>query len=197
MKGLGKRKSHGEWYVAGGAGEQSPVAWLSDERYARLPAAHRALAWAARAVGEKESGRNRGPFVEHVQERAGLGSGGGFAWCACFVYWGLAQAGVPAGRLPARGESAAVRRWVEWAGRQGRLVRSPQRGDLFYWLDESGQGHIGWVLGKPLLGVFATIEGNTDVSQGSREGDGVYRRTRMMRNLVKMHRYGFIRLEGL
>ena len=124
MKGLGKRKSQGEWYVAGAGGGQSPVAWLSDERYARLPAPHRALAWAARAVGEKESGRNRGPFVEHVQERAGLGSGGGFAWCACFVYWGLAQAGVPAGRLPARGESAAVRRWVAvgariepgWAG---------------------------------------------------------------------------------
>lgn len=209
MNRLGKRKLEGEWYgpgsgsgsgsgsESGSGAERSPVAWLSDERYARLPAAHRALAWAARAVGERESGRNRGPFVEHVQELAGLGSGGGFAWCACFVYWACRRAGVGAGRLPSRGECAAVRRWVEWAGHHGRLVRSPRRGDIFYWLEESGQGHIGFVLGSPLLGIFATIEGNTDAGEGSREGDGVYRRTRTLRGLAKMHRFGFIRLEEM
>lgn len=171
--------------------------WLSDNRYGMLPVSHRAVAWADSQVGVREAGRNRGRQVERYQEAAGLGTGGGFAWCASFVYWCMVSAGAPPDRLPVRGQCAAVRNWVSWAKGRGRLSHSPVRGSLFFWLDQHDRGHIGFCLGPSVFGVFRTIEGNTDGEAGSREGDGVYKRTRSIRLLKRFPQWGFINLNGL
>lgn len=175
----------------------SPVKWLSRAAYEYLPLHHRALAWADALVGIREHGANKGADVEEITKFAGLGSKGGFAWCAMFVYYCLRHAGVRAGSLPAKGKCAAVLNWVAWAENKGRLVDSPARGRLFCWLDARGRGHIGFCLGGSALGVFRTIEGNTDGEDGSREGDGAYKRTRTMWGMRKHHRHYFIDLGGL
>lgn len=172
----------------------SPVRWLTDDQYLNLPVVHRAVAWANSQVGVREQGRNRGVKVEEYQRVAGLGRGGGYAWCACFVYWCLFQSGAELAELPKPGICAAVRNWVKFAEDRKLLVSKPQRGDLFFWLDSQGRGHIGFVLSTWKFGIIRTIEGNTDGEAGSREGDGVYKRTRTLRSMQKRHRFGFIRL---
>lgn len=175
----------------------SPVRWLSDSAYLALPRGHQAVAWADSQVGVREVGKNRGRQVEEYQVVAGLGSGGGFAWCAAFVYWCCLRAGFPVCGLPARGTCAAVRHWVALAEARGALVSSPGRGRLFFWLNRDGTGHLGFCLGPSVLGVFRTIEGNTDGESGSREGDGVYKRTRTVLGLRRHFRWGFIDLERM
>lgn len=179
------------------AGHNSPVRWLTDSQYSRLPVEHRSVAWADSQVGVQESPINVGPRVEEYQEVAGLGRGGGFAWCACFVYWCLIRAGVRSGRLPERGKCAAVRNWISWAESTGRVVKSPSRGTLFYWLDNNQRGHIGYCLGPAIFGIFRTIEGNTDSGAGSRDGDGVYKRFRTVAELRRFPQWGFISLRNL
>lgn len=176
---------------------KSPVNWLNDRQYTSLNFAHRAIAWADSQVGVREVKQNRGKEVEKYQECAGLGKGGGFAWCACFVYWCLIQSGVNKNQLPAPGLCAAVRNWARWAKSRSRIQKHPKRGDLFYWLNADQTGHIGFCLGPSILGVFRTLEGNTDGESGSREGDGVYKRTRTLWRLKSYPESGFISLENL
>lgn len=175
----------------------SPVKWLTDQQYAAASQSEKALAWADSQVGVKESGANRGKPVQEYQAVAGLGSEGGFAWCACFVYWCLIKAQTREKNLPAKGKCAAVQNWSSWSKFRLRTVTKPQRGRLFYWLNTNGTGHIGWCLGPSILGIFRTIEGNTDNDAGSREGDGVYKRTRHLSFLKAKHEYGFIDLKEL
>ncbi len=172
----------------------SPVSWLNDKQYLGLPDGHRAVAWADSQVGVREIGKNRGKQVLEYQAVAGLGNRGGFAWCACFVYWCCLKAGIDACCLPRIGKCAAVRNWVSLARKQGKVQVNPARGRLFFWLDSRGYGHIGFCLGGSVLGVFRTIEGNTDGENGSRDGDGVYKRTRTTWGLRKYREYGFIDL---
>lgn len=178
---------------------KSPVRWLSDEAYRKAGFATRALAWAASQVGVRETGRNKGEMVEAYQEQAGLGKGGGYPWCAAFVYWAYIKAGTPPNRLPNFGAAAAVRNWRDWAAKNDRLTDKPQRGDLFYWVGANGQGHIGFVTEVSILGFVKTIEGNTN-DGGSRDGDGVYRRTRLFASIRKLNqgnRFCFIRMTTL
>lgn len=176
---------------------KSPVKWLSDLQYEGLPLSHRAVAWADSQVGVRERGRNRGKQVEEYQAVAGLGNGGGFAWCACFVYWCCLKSGFDTCCLPELGKCAAVRNWVAFGRSRGALRDKAARGRLFYWLDSRGFGHIGFCLGPSVLGVFRTIEGNTDGLSGSREGDGVYKRTRSVWSMRKRSQFGFIDLDAL
>lgn len=148
-------------------------------------------------VGVRESGRNKGQQVEDYQQVAGLGRGGGYAWCACFVYWCLIQAGAKASMLPKRGDCAAVRNWVSWAKATNRLKATPKRGYLFYWLHDNGQGHIGFCISPIFKLIVRSIEGNTDGEIGSREGDGVYKRTRTVNELRRKYRHGFIDVSDL
>ena len=79
--------------------------------------------------------------------------------------WCLVKAGFAGGPLSGR---AAVRNWARWADASGRVRSVPKRGDLFFWLNANGTGHIGFVTKAD--GVqFVTIEGNTNAG-GSREG---------------------------
>jgi len=163
-------------------------AWIkNDEEFFSLPVLERALQLAAARVGERETRRNSSRMIDQFLAAVRLGPG--FAWCASFIYWTLINSGFPAEDLPPARSAAAVVEWVRWATRKGLLTIEPQRGDLMYWVNANGRtGHIGWIVRveETRFGVrLHTIEGNTD-DEGSREGDGVYRRTRMLGGRIKV-----------
>lgn len=155
-------------------------------RVAAIP--ERALAWASSQVGARETGRNKGPEVDRYLASTGLSPG--YPWCAAFVNWCIRKVGKS---LAPRTGRAAVFSWANWAEESGRLSQTPKRGDLFFWLDRRGFGHIGFVTSVLPGGVFTTIEGNTDEA-GSREGVKVARRVRTVAGLKRNHRHGFITL---
>ncbi len=171
------------------------VPWLDDDTEASMPKSLLALHIAATQVGVRErGGNNRGPMVDKFLAATRLRPG--FAWCASFAYWTLVRAGVSAKVLPKRWKAPAVRFWHDWALATGRRRTTPKRGYLFYWLKRAnGPGHIGWV-NASLGDRFTSIEGNTNF-RGSREGDGVYRKTRTLSILQDSPVWGFIDLEGL
>lgn len=142
--------------------------------------AERALLAAAHdadALKVREKGNNRGAKVEEYLRSVGLGPG--FAWCAAFVTHHYLNAGGDKKRLPQR--PASVCSWVRTSGFTVTSdAKEVRRADLFAWCSQNGTGHIGFIVSviKTPLGTWVkTIEGNTN-SEGSREGDGVYRRTR-------------------
>jgi|CXWL01.1.fsa_nt_gi hypothetical protein len=125
---------------------------------------------------KEEGGNNKGFWVARFLHAVGLNPG--FAWCAAFVSFVLALAGVVGGPKYGR---AAVRNWEKWARENNRLfpMKRAVRGDLVGYADpKTGLGHIAICIGpglEPLI--LLTIEGNTN-KKGSREGDGVYRKER-------------------
>lgn len=152
---------------------KSPVKYLSDEEYTKLPANIRALHQARSHVGERESGgNNKGPFVERILARLGLAPG--TAWCATFVTTCLIDAGVPSKYLP-KGP-AAVYNWYKDAERLGCLLEKGDRGDLVFRIQPNKKGHIGFIAERRSF-LARTIEGNTG-PDGGRDGDGVYEKHR-------------------
>lgn len=126
-------------------------------------------------VGVHDFKKNSGPRVNEYQKSSGSGSGA--PWCASFVTWCLTQAGVDMSQF--NFGKAAVRNWVDWAQRNGRLKDSnPEVGDLFYWLNSDRTGHIGMVVSVNPDGSFKTVEGNTSGGDRVREGDVVASKTR-------------------
>ena len=124
----------------------------------------RALQDAAGELGvtEQPPGSNDGPRIADYRS-AVAGSYAGAPWCAYFVSWAAAQAGVPIGE-GGRG-LGSVEGIAAWAGGAGRLVSDPQPGDLILF----GGRHVGIVERVNPDGTIATIEGNS--------ADGVHRRT--------------------
>lgn len=122
-------------------------------------------------MGEKEQGHNAGPFVTMLLKAVSLPPGN--AWCAAFVSYCLKKAGFTKGPTKNR---ARVKAWADWGFEKGVITKHPQRGDLFFWLNQNGTGHIGFYLGDDPDGM-RVIDGNTNVA-GSREGDGVYKHVR-------------------
>ena len=149
-----------------------PAAWLKNYNDAHI--SERALAWADSFVGEKEQGHNAGPFVTMLLKAVSLPAGN--AWCAAFISFCLRKAGFNGG--PIGFGRARVKAWADWAFENDLIRNNPRRGDLFFWINKNGTGHIGFVLSsRDDLGRFRTLEGNTN-PKGSREGDGVYKRDR-------------------
>lgn len=144
-----------------------------------LPVSERALQVARYFADDKkvkEVGANRGFWVEKFLNAVGLV--GGYAWCAAFVTYCLRTAGW---KEKFKG-MASVRNWYQWAVKNKRLLSQPKRGCLFGWLRKDGTGHIGFVaevFQKDSKLAIRTIEGNTSLI-GSREGDGVYRLSRVI-----------------
>lgn len=148
--------------------------WTNQKAWCQLPLIERALMLAAARVGERETKRNSSTWVDLFLRAVGLAPG--YAWCASFVYWCLTESGWPAESLPEKRRAAGVITWSRWAEERGLIVSEPRRGDLMFWVNPDGTGHIGFVTKATKTEVF-TIEGNTN-DAGSREGDGVYRKTR-------------------
>lgn len=120
------------------------------------------MAVAAREVGTRESppGSNRGPRVGEYQASTSLG-GTGWPWCAAFVTWVLARAGVETSWC-----SAST--WLMWSAARDRglTITAPVPGCVIIWPGV----HVGLVDAVHGNGTVSTIEGNS--------GDMVARRTR-------------------
>ncbi len=127
-------------------------------------------------VGVREVGEsNRGLQVEQYLQSVGLGSG--YPWCGAFVSWCYQNAGI----------DAPISGWVpSFALKKNRiyergkfLKQKPQIGDVFmiWYTKLKRPAHIGFVdrWGEKWI---TTVEGNTNLN-GSREGDGVYRKRRL------------------
>lgn len=133
-------------------------------------------------VRELPNKPNHGPWIKKYLETCGLPEGN--PWCAAFVTYHLGEGGF-AGPWPQ--SKARVSAWLSMAEREGLLASTPQRGDLFCWVNPDGTGHMGFITRVSALFIW-TIEGNTD-GAGSREGDGVYRDKRLRTSKMR-----FIRL---
>ena len=129
-------------------------------------------------IGVREaSGHNDGRQVESYLKITGLGKG--YAWCAAFVSWCFERAGIKAIK------SAYAPVWfgkdkVVW--KQGKGDQ-PNTGDVFgIWFNNKKRiAHVGFVDAWGAKEVI-TVEGNTNEA-GSREGDGVYRKRRLTRQI--------------
>lgn len=110
-------------------------------------------------IGQSEQppGSNDGPRIA-VYRSAVAGAQPGEPWCADFVSWVAAQAGVPLGDSGTGFSSVAG--ITEWASRTGRLLApgvTPQPGDLILF----GDRHVGMVESVNSDGSLNTIEGNS------------------------------------
>jgi hypothetical protein len=140
-------------------------------------------------VREDRGRRNRGPQVDQYLTRVGRDPAGGLAWCVAFTYWCFDEAAVhlgvanpcvkTAGVLDHWARSpVSIRLGAEDAFDDPRRIRP---GALFIIDHGGGKGHSG-IVTRVLAGEIATVEGNTN-ERGSREGDGVYEKTRSIASI--------------
>ncbi|TCC97243.1 CHAP domain-containing protein [Pedobacter hiemivivus] len=130
------------------------------------------IAIAQSQVGVKEAkGNNDGVEVEAYLAVAGLKKGE--PWCAAFLSWVFKQAGY---HQPRTGWSPAL-------FPEDRKVKTPSPGLVFgiYFPTLKRISHCGIV--ERVKGSWVTgIEGNTNLN-GSRDGDGVYRKLRHVKTI--------------
>ena len=135
-------------------------------------------------IGVREAtGRNDGAQVESYLKVTGLNAG--YAWCAAFVGWCFDKAGVKAVKsayAPAWFANSKVI-WKQGKGQQ------PKQSDVFgIWFSNKKRiAHVGFVDSWGVKEVI-TVEGNTNEA-GSREGDGVYRKRRLVRQIYAVSNF--------
>ncbi len=131
-------------------------------------------------VGVREQGgNNRGPEVKAYLKSVGLGEN--YPWCAAFVSWCFLQVEI----------KAPISAWVpsfalsdKMIYKQGKVLkRLPKYGDvlLIWFKNLKRPAHIGFIdeWGEKWI---ISVEGNTN-ENGSREGDGVYRKRRLKKQI--------------
>lgn len=151
-------------------------------------------------LGIREAtGRNDGNRVEGYLRYVRLKPGN--PWCAAFVCYCLGKAGIPnprSGYCPSMFPAGKVI-WTrklkaesvkQKAARNTQpATHNPSPGDVFgiYFPEKGRIAHVGFVddWGDKYA---VTVEGNTNEA-GSREGDGVYRKRRLISSLYKVARY--------
>lgn len=135
------------------------------------------VAAATEGATESPPNSNAGPYVERLLRVTGLGAGQ--PWCAAYV----ADVGVSALRekwpLP---KTAACRALGLFAAEKGILRETPEVGDVFllHYPSLGRFAHTGFVTKVLSPTRIETIEGNTN-DGGSRDGWGVFRRTRAVK----------------
>lgn len=155
-------------------------------------------------LGVRESGINRGLQIEQYLKYVDLARGN--PWCAAFVCWVLGKAGVenpktgwspglfPSGKVIwDRGGKLKVEsgKLIPQVQERGGIwsMKGPQTADVFgiYFTEKKRIAHVGFIDqwdGTWLI----TVEGNTN-ENGSREGDGVYRKRRTVSSIYQVARY--------
>lgn len=153
------------------------------------PLVSKALEIAASQIGVKEKGgKNRGPEVDAYLMAAGLDPDrGNYPWCAAFVHHCFMTAAMELGVPNPCPRTARVGGNPEappglWDRSRFYQTDTVGPGCVFVIVGKHG-GHTGFVESWALVGdddkvVLTTIEGNTN-DDGSREGIGVFRRTRL------------------
>ncbi|GAA4275945.1 hypothetical protein GCM10022259_06690 [Aquimarina mytili] len=131
-------------------------------------------------VGVRETGGdNQGAHVAMYLASVGLDPG--YAWCAAFVSWCYQNAGVNA---PVSGWVPSYALMSNRIYERGKfLKKKPQTGDVFmiWYPNLNRPAHIGFVDQWGATWI-TTVEGNTNTN-GSREGDGVYRKRRLKKQV--------------
>lgn len=131
-------------------------------------------------IGVREiGGANRGASVEMYLASVELGPG--YAWCAAFVSWCYQNANIQA---PLSGWVPSYALKDKRIYHRGKFEKTtPQQGDVFmlWYTNKNRPAHIGFVdqWGEKWI---ITVEGNTN-DAGSREGDGVYRKRRLKKQI--------------
>lgn len=155
-------------------------------------------------LGVREHGFNAGREVEEYLRYVNLGKGQ--PWCAAFICWVYGQADIP---NPRSGWSPDLFKanYVIWnRGKEYQVSRiryfsgpgpahltpdnpQPDTGDIFgIFFPEKGRiAHAGFI-DRWDETWLVTVEGNTNLS-GSPEGDGVYRKRRLVRSIYQVARY--------
>lgn len=142
---------------------------------------------ARQEIGTREkTGNNDGEQVGKYLASTGLDQG--YAWCAAFINWNYEKCGY-------EGPDKAA--WSpSWFPDHATIFKRkvvegvhPQGGDVFgiYFRSKGRIAHVG-LIEKWKPDQVITIEGNTNKA-GSREGDGVYRRRRLKRQVYKVSRF--------
>lgn len=137
-------------------------------------------------IGVRElTGNNDGKAVETYLRYCGLLKGE--PWCAAFVCWAYGQNKIPnpkSGYCP----DLFKRQNIIWM-RNMQSNAPPAQGDIFgiYFLEKKRIAHTGFV-DKWTATQVQTVEGNTNKA-GSREGDGVYRKIRLTRQIYAIARF--------
>jgi len=133
-------------------------------------------------IGVREkTGKNDGPRVAEYLRYTQLGEG--YAWCAAFVSWVFGRAGYDQPRTPWTPALFPAKRVIWKQGRTQGNHKPPRAGDVFgIWFNTLGRvAHTG-MIDQWKDGYAITVEGNTNTN-GSNDGDGVYRKRRPIRSL--------------
>ena len=136
-------------------------------------------------IGIRErTNQNDGKEVEMYLASAGLAKGN--PWCAGFVTWSYKTAGIKAVKS---GYSPAwfPREKVIWQNQKGE---TPRQADVFgiYFASKGRVAHVGFIDAWQDGNYAVTVEGNTNEG-GSRDGDGVYRKRRLKRQIYIISRW--------
>lgn len=139
--------------------------------------------------GVRERGTNGGPSVRKYQSSTWYAPGP-WAWCAAFVCWCFQEAQKQNPLAIERPTTPGARAFENWAKKVGAELIKPigdhkiKPGDILVYTFS----HIGIAVRHEQGDVVETIEGNTN-TEGSREGDGVYRRRRrrsQVRSIIRL-----------
>ncbi|WP_343524392.1 CHAP domain-containing protein [Pedobacter sp.] len=136
-------------------------------------------------IGVRElTGRNDGVAVSKYLSYVWLKPGN--PWCAAFVSWTLGQNGISNARS---GGCVQLMEQGRIIYRSGKPNQIPQMGDVFfiYFAEKKRVAHTGFVDQWGETSVL-TVEGNTNEA-GSREGDGVYRKRRLKKQIYAVTTY--------
>lgn len=137
-------------------------------------------------IGVRElTGNNDGNQVQAYLKYVALQKGN--PWCAAFVCWVLGQNNVlnpKSGYCP----TLFIKKKQVWQ-RDGKTSSTPLPGDVFgiYFPEKKRIAHVGFVDSWTNKTV-TTVEGNTNKA-GSREGDGVYKKIRLTRQIYAVTRF--------
>jgi len=179
-------------------GVLGPISWeilfgaekVPENTQAKSAGLTNVIAVATAEVGTQEVplNSNRGPRVEEYLASVGLG--GGFSWCAAFVYWCFNEVAKNTKKTnPLVKTGGVLRSWNECKGKKISATDAKNNpalikpGHIFVMDFGGGLGHTG-IVESVNGGFINTIEGNTN-NQNSREGSGVFKRVRKINSVNK------------
>lgn len=134
----------------------------------------------------EKTGRNDGVMVEKFLQYVGLKKGN--PWCAAFVCWSFGQVGI---KNPKSGYSPDLfaLKYIIYKRNSKIYKEPPDKGDVFgiYFPEKGRVAHVGFV-DEWQKKYVVTVEGNTNEA-GSREGDGVYKKRRLINSIYVVANY--------
>jgi hypothetical protein len=144
-----------------------------------------AYTYASQIEVRELTGHNDGKAVETFLKYCGLPKGQ--PWCASFICWVFGQnkiANPRSGYCPDLFSSKTL----VWK-RNKKANQTPLQADVFglYFPEKGRIAHVGFIE-RWTSTTVSTVEGNTNQA-GSREGDGVYRKIRLTRQIYAVARF--------